>query len=264
METLPPPHPTISLTAPFYDQLAYTLTDLLPPPLDDTPEALRARNHAAIAKVAALLPVNANEVDLAAQCIVARAQAEDLLRQLRQNAGDIGLVMRLNALYGSTVRTSLAVHGHLMRAQAVRQKREAIDGAATRDAWTHHVVERSMLLVVDPTVGPPVATRPKATPVEPAAETPAPGIDPRIAENVSKNGTDSQYAAFETWMSAQPWTLGSSGSDESGLRQGVRAAIAEMLLPTPRLWGQELPPRRGASPGRAAHPGNIGDATAST
>jgi hypothetical protein len=37
-------------------------------PLDDTPEGLRARNHAAIAKVAALLPVDANEADLAARC----------------------------------------------------------------------------------------------------------------------------------------------------------------------------------------------------
>ena len=83
-------------------QLVYTLTGLLPPPLDDTPAALRARNHAAIAKVAALLPVNANEADLAAQwvavkCIAARAQAEEMLQLLRQHAGDIDLVMRLNA-----------------------------------------------------------------------------------------------------------------------------------------------------------------------
>ena len=80
-----------------YCQLVYTLTDLLPPPLDDTPGALRARNHAAVAKVAALLPVNANEIDLAAQCIAARAQAEEMLRLIRQNAGDIELAMRLNA-----------------------------------------------------------------------------------------------------------------------------------------------------------------------
>ena len=74
METSsPPPHPAINLSAPLYYQLTYTLTALLPPPLDDTPEGLRARNHAAIAKVAALLPVNANEIDLAAHCIAARA-----------------------------------------------------------------------------------------------------------------------------------------------------------------------------------------------
>ena len=97
METSSPPPQAIDLSSRLYRQLVYTLTELLPPPLDDTPAALRARNHAAIAKVAALLPVNANEADLAAQCIAARAQAEDILRLLRQNAGDIGLVMRLNA-----------------------------------------------------------------------------------------------------------------------------------------------------------------------
>ncbi len=67
METSSPPHPTIDLATHLYYQLVYTLTDLLPPPLDDTPAALRTRNYAAIAKVAALLPVNANEADPAAQ-----------------------------------------------------------------------------------------------------------------------------------------------------------------------------------------------------
>ena len=123
METSTPLHPAINLANDLYRQLVYTLTDLLPPPLDGSPGALRARNHAAIAKVAALLPVNANEIDLAAQCIAARAQAEDILRLLRENAHDIALVMRLNAQYTSMMRMSLSVHTHLMRAQAVRQKR---------------------------------------------------------------------------------------------------------------------------------------------
>ncbi len=97
METLSPPHPPIDLSRHLYYQFVYTLTELLPPPLDDTQEGLRARNHAAITKVAALLPVNANEADLAAQWVAARAQAEKMLRLLRQHTGDIGLVMRLNA-----------------------------------------------------------------------------------------------------------------------------------------------------------------------
>src|ERR1700712_3428213 len=145
METSAPPQPAIDLPSYLYYQLVYTLTDLLPPPLDDTPEALLTRNHAAIAKVAALLPVNANETDLAAQCIAARGQAEDLLRLLRQHAGDIGLVLRLNAQYSSMVRTSLSVHGRLMKVQALRHKREAIEGAANQDAWALHVAERSMV-----------------------------------------------------------------------------------------------------------------------
>jgi hypothetical protein len=104
METFSPPPPVIDLATDLYYHLVCTLTGLLPPPLDDTPEALCTRNHAAIAKVAVLLPVNANEADLApsfacsvAQCIAARAQAQEMLRLLRQHAGDIGLVIRLNA-----------------------------------------------------------------------------------------------------------------------------------------------------------------------
>jgi integrase len=143
METSTPPPPSTNLSTQLYLQLVCTLTDLLPPPLDGSPGALRARNHAAIAKVASMLPINANEVDLAAQCIAARAQAEDIMRLLRANAHNVALVIRLNAQYTSMVRTSLSVHARLMRVQAVRQKREAIEGAATQDAWTQHVAEQS-------------------------------------------------------------------------------------------------------------------------
>jgi hypothetical protein len=181
METSSPP--AFDLSDPLYCQLVYTLTDLLPPPLDDAPEALHTRNLAAIAKVAALLPVNANEADLAAQCIATRAQAEDLLRLLRQHAGDIGLVLRLNAQYGSMVRTSLSVHARLMRVQALRQKREAMDGAANQDAWTLHVAERSMLEVLDADAALRAAW-PEVAPVAVPVGAPAACVDQRIADNV--------------------------------------------------------------------------------
>jgi hypothetical protein len=258
METFSPPHPTIDLSTPLYYQLVYTLTALLPPPLDDTPEALRARNHAAIAKVAALLPVNANEADLAAQCIAARAQAEDLLSLLRQHADDIGLVMRLNAQYGSMVRTSLSVHARLMRVQALRQKREAIDGAATEDARVQHIAEQSMLGVVDPDAAPQKAAWPGAAPatwpggVHPAwfgatqVEAPAACAAQSAAESVSENKTNSQDAAFETWLSEQPANRGSRASGETGLREAVREAMARS-----RLADRELLANR-ENPGRAA------------
>jgi hypothetical protein len=251
METFSPPHPAIDLSAPLYCQLVYTLIDLLPPPLDDSPEALHDRNHAAIAKVAALLPVNANEADLAAQCIAARAQAEDLLRLLRQHADDIGLVLRLNAQYGSMVRTSLSVHGRLMRVQALRQKREAIDGAANADAWTLHVAERSMLGVVDPDAGPMEAAWPKVAPVATPVEAPAADVDQRVEENVSDNDTNSQHAAFETWLSEQPWNRRSRGSGETDLRAAVREALAESRLANSRVGGRESPAHGRESPGRA-------------
>jgi len=242
METSPPPHPAIDLATPLYYQLVYTLTDLLPPPLDASPAALRARNLAAIAKAAALLPVNANEADLAAHCIVARAQAEDMLRRLRHHADDIGLVMRLNAQYASMVRTSLSVQARLMRVQALRQKREAIDGAATRDALTQHVAEQSMLGVVDPdakTLGP----------AWPGA-VPAPCVDQKIEDDVSETETDSQDVAFETWLNTQPWNLASRGSDKTDPHAVLRKAITE------------LPATGSESRGRADYGGNIGTETA--
>src|SRR5450432_564707 len=179
MKTFSPPHPAIDLSSPLYYQLVYALTSLLPPPLDDSPEALHTRNLAAIAKVAALLPANANEADLAAQCIAARGQAEDMLRLLRQHADDIGLVMRLNAQYGSMLRTSLSVHARLMRVQALRQKRELIDGAANRDALALHVAERLMLAVVDPDAGPQQAAWPGTAP--------AADVDQWIEDDVSED-----------------------------------------------------------------------------
>ena len=93
------------------------------------------------------------EADLAAQCIASRAQAEEMLRLIRQHAHDISLVMRLNAQYASMLRASLSAHGRLMRVQALRHKREAIEGAANEDAWALHIAERSMLGVVGPAAG---------------------------------------------------------------------------------------------------------------
>jgi hypothetical protein len=266
METFSPPHPAIDLAPHLNHQLVYTLTGLLPPPLDDTPEALHTRNLVAIAKVAALLPVNANEADLApsfacsvAQCIAARAQAEEMLRLLRQHAGDIGLVMRLNAQYGSMQQTSLSVHGRLMGVQALRHKREAIDGAANQDARALHVAERSMLGVVDPDAGPQQAAWPGTAPVEASAAC----MDQRIEEHVSENETNSQDAAFETLWSEQPWTQ-SRGSGETDLREVVREAMAGSLLAKSRLRGRELSANGRESPGRADQGCHIDGETAST
>jgi hypothetical protein len=245
METSAPPHPAINLSTHLYYQLVYTLTDLLPPPLDGSPEALRTRNHAAIAKEAALLPVNANEADLAAQCIAARAQAEDILRLLRENADDIALVIRLNAQYGSMVRTSLSVHARLMRVQAVRQKREAIDGAANQDAWTLHVAEQSMLKVADPDIERLTAAAPAEVPNAPPVEAPAAYADQGIENDISGNETNSQGAAFETWLSAQLQDLKSEQPDGGRLHEVGREAMAE-----PRSAGRNLPANGRESPRR--------------
>ena len=195
-------------------------TDLPPPPLDDSPEALHVRNRAAIAKVAALLPVNANEADLAAQCIAARAQAEEMLRLARQHENDIGLVMRLNAQYGSMVRTSLSVHGRLTRIQALRQKREKVGRRVNQDAWALHVAEESTLAVVEPQSDrwrqlskvPPLAA-----PVGALAASPP----RRLRGNVSESGTNFQDVAFETSLSTRPLNQRPKGSGKTDPRQAM-------------------------------------------
>jgi hypothetical protein len=158
--------------------------------------------------------------------------------------------MRLNAQYGSMVRTSLSVHGRLMRVQALRQKREAIDGAASADAWAQHVAERSMLEVVDPAARLVEAARPKVAPaealVEVPVEVPAADVEQRIKEYVLETGTNSQDAAFETWLSAQAWKRGSAGSGETDLPEVVCAAMAKSPL-----TGRELPANGRESPARA-------------
>ena len=128
METQTPP---IDLPAQAYRHLMHTLIALLPPPIEDTPEAILARNHAAIARIAALAPVNAGEAELAAQCISARAQAEDLLRLIRLHDDDIKIVIRLNAQYAAMIRASLSAHNRLLNEQQQRRKREATPGAAS-------------------------------------------------------------------------------------------------------------------------------------
>jgi hypothetical protein len=152
------------------------------------------------------------------------------------------------------VRTSLSVHARLMRVQALRQKREAIEGAATEDAWALHIAERSMLRVVDPDAEPQAPAWPEpaaATWPEPPAATlpePAPAAcgDQRTADNVSENGINSQGVAFETRLSEQPWNRGSRGSGETGLCEVVREAMAKS-----RLADRESLANGRESPGRA-------------
>jgi hypothetical protein len=241
---------------------------------------VRARNHAAIAKVAAMLPANANEADLAAQSIAASAQADDIMRLIRENAHDIKLVARLNAQYMSMGRLSLSTHKHLIQVQALRQKREAIEATATQDARTRHIVEQSMLRVADPEferlqASPrtareevprtareevprtareevprtareevPRTVREEVPPAAPAAApeaAPAPAMR-IIAENVSQNKTISHGMAFETPMSDPAW-------DQEAEQRDLRAHIRETQRQI-RLAMQELSANGRERPGR--------------
>jgi hypothetical protein len=138
------PDPDHLRTERAYYQLIHDLYARLPPPLDDTPEALAARNAAALAQVAAMAPVNADEAGIAAHCVATRAQAGDVQLLIRSHASDIALVTRLNAQYTSMERTALAIRNQLHRLQMARLKREADSRAADSDALTRHIATRLM------------------------------------------------------------------------------------------------------------------------
>ncbi len=172
METQPqPPNPPLDLPARAYRHLVHTLLALLPPPIEDTPEATLIRNHAAIARIAALAPVNADEAELAAQCIAARAQAEDLLRLTRLHASDINIVIKLNAQYAAMVRASLSAHNRLLRTQQQRRKRESTPGAADQDEWTRHIAAQAMLEALPSPLLPPKIPEKETKSHTPKAET---------------------------------------------------------------------------------------------
>ena len=182
-----------------YHQLVHTLIEVLPPPRGGTPVGLQARKLSAIGKIAALAPLNADEADLAAHCIAARAQADEMLRLARLNEHDPALAGRLNAEYRSTMRLWLAVYTQLKRVQAERRKRDANAETANEDAWARHIAERSMLAVLE--------AQPEAGAAEPVRPQPAPVAAPTVAPvapkaNTSQNETNSHNVAFETPMSA--------------------------------------------------------------
>jgi hypothetical protein len=174
MSDLHQPDPTQQLSHHAYYQLVHTLCGLLPAPLADTPEALLTRNQAAIAKIAALAPVNADEADIATHCVAARAQAEDILRLLRCHAGDIQIVMRLNAQFALMERTAVSLRNQLLRLQTARQKREANAEAAGADEWATYIAARKLQSALDQRQPPPA--QPQAEHAMPAlpAEPPAP------------------------------------------------------------------------------------------
>ena len=74
-----------------------------------------------------------------------------------------------------------AAHERLMRVWALRQKRQAIDGAMTEGSWALHVAGRSSLIVVDPGARPRQAARPKSVSVAASAPHVHQGIKVKVS-----------------------------------------------------------------------------------
>src|SRR6202521_176796 len=100
MSSAAPDHLALQLPADAYYHLIRTLCLTLPPPLSDRPDDLARRNHAAITRIAALVPANASEADLAALFVAASEQWKDCLRlaQLPETTPQIAAKCRAQSL----------------------------------------------------------------------------------------------------------------------------------------------------------------------
>ena len=160
-----PADPTLRLTRDAYYIAVHTLRGTLPAPEADTPEAIARRDHAAIVQVAAMLPANADEACLAAQCVAARefAAAKDPVWE--RKCGAQGL---------SALRESRQARALLARLQAVREKREADPAATDRAAWSEHCTLGLMTDALAESPGEPV---PVLAPAPSPAQEPPPVAD---------------------------------------------------------------------------------------
>ena len=166
-----PADPTLRLTRDANYIAVHTLRGTLPAPEADTPEAIARRDHAAIVQVAAMLPANADEACLAAQCVAARLYGMDCIRQAREFAAakDPVWERKCGAQGLSALRESRQARALLARLQAAREKREKDPAATDRAAWSEHC---SIGLMTD-ALGEAPAAVPAEPPRPPTPEPPA-------------------------------------------------------------------------------------------
>src|SRR5260370_40306663 len=154
------------LPADAYYHLVRTLCLTLPPPLTDSPDDLARRNHAAVARIAALVPANAAEADLAALYVAASEQWKDCLRLAQLPETTPGIALKCRAQAVSMMRQAQSALRLLLRLQEARQKREANRAACNSAAWTEHCASA---LMAEALAAAPAAAQPRPAMAEPPA-----------------------------------------------------------------------------------------------
>jgi hypothetical protein len=179
MDTDPQPRDlALELPRDTYRQILQTLRGRLPPPDTDareapgsTPsEALAQRDRAAIARVASMLPGNADEADIAARCVAYSDYGLHCLREARGPLGDIACFLKCTAQAPSMTRQARGARSLLLRLQTERHKREADNAATDRAAWIEHCALGMMADALDDTAG---TAAPEPPPSPPAPQPPA-------------------------------------------------------------------------------------------
>ena len=156
------------LPAEAYYHLVRKLRLTLPPPAGDSPDELLKRDHAAIARIAALAPGNAVEADVAAQYVAASEQWADCLRlaQAPETTPEWQPKCRAQAL--GMMRQANSALRLLLRLQEARRKLEADNVACDRAARAEHVAIALMAAALaQPAQSPDLAAPPPAAEPEP-------------------------------------------------------------------------------------------------
>ena len=149
--------PSFLTKATFY-VIAHDLHALLPPPPIDTPENTARRDIAAIGRVAALLPANADEASLATQSVAAEAHALLCQRLATEHADEPKIVLQCVAQSSSMMRQARAWRSLLLRVQAAREKLEQNPEARAAAA---HTEQRALRLMTEALAMPVPAPSPR-------------------------------------------------------------------------------------------------------
>lgn len=171
----PPPDLSLLLPRSLYYQMMHELRRAMPPPVEDTPEALAHRQNAAIAQIAAMLPGNADEVEIAAECVGARTHARDCQQFAQAFRDDPAQFLRFHAQAASMLRQAQSARRWLQSLQAERRAREADPAAAGQAAWIEHCATGLMADALGLDRPPP----PAPPPDPPASPLPEPAEPPR-------------------------------------------------------------------------------------
>ncbi len=230
------------LPADAYYHLIHTLRLTLPPPPTDDPGALLRRDHAAIARIAALAPANAAEADVAAQFVAASEQWKDCLSLAQDPELTPQWAAKCRAQALAMMRQANSALRLLLRLQAARGKREADTEATDRAAWTEHcaigLMAEALAAAPEPA---PVREAQGASPPHPAGGRGEGSADSQAPERGAEFAPDLMEAA-ERYAAAYPERAAAihrTGRLPSDVRyfDPPEAALARVLIaaPTPAL-----------------------------
>ena len=186
--------PAIRRAALTYRHIYFTLTACLPPPRDDSPEALHERNEAAVAAAASLCPVTAAEAILAAQSVAAAAHATECLRAANDPGMALAMALKCTAQAASMMRQSQSAIRSLQQMQAIRIKRDSDESAAAAAAMAEHIAASSMTTRLTPAIAEPEPGPPEP-PIEPAPSSESDMPEVRISEAASSDRPDAEMYA---------------------------------------------------------------------